>query len=107
MSDVVWNLEFAMQLQEVSQNRGRDGVVVDGRDSPMSPSYPLLRHEEPTSTENDELFSGSGEVVVKSKSTNTSTASNDLSKSSSTSTAISDRLKTETILSEINNSVGR
>ncbi|CAA2959177.1 Hypothetical predicted protein [Olea europaea subsp. europaea] len=80
-------IKLAMQRQEVADNRGRDGVVVDGRDSPMSPSYPLLRHEEPTNTENDKLFSGSGEVVVESKSTNTSTASNDLSKSSITSTA--------------------
>ncbi|CAI9775283.1 unnamed protein product [Fraxinus pennsylvanica] len=94
-------------LQEVAKNRGCDGAVVDGGDSPMFPSYPILQQEEPTSTDNDELFSGSGEVEVKLKRANTSSASNDLSKSSSTSTDIGDRLKTGTIFSEINNSVGR
>ncbi|KAL2523006.1 Receptor-like protein kinase FERONIA [Forsythia ovata] len=107
MSDVVWTLEFAMQLQEAADNRGDGGVVVDQGDSPMFSSYSLLKQEETTSTDDNKIFSGS-EVVVKLKSTSTSNADSDLFKSSSsTSSAVHDRLKSHTIFSEINNPIGR
>ncbi|PIN27183.1 Serine/threonine protein kinase [Handroanthus impetiginosus] len=73
MSDVVWSLEFAMQLQEEAQYRGR---ALDGGENFVlkSSSYPLLARGEPNTTD-EEIFSGNSEGVSRSKSSGFSTVS--------------------------------
>ncbi|KAI3452196.1 hypothetical protein Pfo_008861 [Paulownia fortunei] len=93
MSDVVWSLEFAMQLQEAAEHRG--GNVTDGGDSflALSPSFPLPGDVEPNTTD-EEMFSGSSGAVSASKSSGLSTAS-------------SGKLKSHEVFSEIMNPLGR
>ncbi|CAA2957974.1 receptor kinase FERONIA [Olea europaea subsp. europaea] len=53
MSDVVWRLEYVMQLQEATENRKND--------LPMFPLYPLFLEGQPPVT--NEIFSGSEDVT--------------------------------------------
>ncbi|PIN27184.1 Serine/threonine protein kinase [Handroanthus impetiginosus] len=80
MSDVVWSLEFAMQLQEAAEDRG--GSAVDGGENfvLMDPSYPLPERGEPNTTD-EEIFSGHSDGVSRSKSSGLSTVSTEKLKS--------------------------
>ncbi|KAK6154987.1 hypothetical protein DH2020_009235 [Rehmannia glutinosa] len=94
MNDVVWSLEFAMQLQEAAEHRDGGGGDGDGV-VPMSPSVPLLGDvEEPNTTTDEEMFSGSSEAFSGSKSSGLSTIS-------------SEKLKSEEVFSEIMNPSAR
>ncbi|KAK4417574.1 Receptor-like protein kinase FERONIA [Sesamum alatum] len=94
MSDVLWSLEFAMQLQEGAECRRSDKA--DGGDSfvAASPSLPLLAVGEPDTTDEDMLW-GSSEGALSG------------SKSSGLSTSSSEKLKSGDIFSEIMNPLGR
>lgn len=95
MNDVVGSLEFTLQLQEAADK-------INGE---KPPQYSLLfggdgGNDQVTLTTADEdydhdLFSGSGESAAKSNVSAVTTSSG------------SDRLKSETVFSEIMNSVGR
>ncbi|PIN26783.1 Serine/threonine protein kinase [Handroanthus impetiginosus] len=76
MSDVVWSLEFAMQLQEAAEDRR--GSAVDGGENfvLMDPSYPLVERGEPNATD-EEIFSGHNDGVSRSKSSGLSTVSSE------------------------------
>ncbi|CAL5324939.1 unnamed protein product [Camellia sinensis] len=64
MGDVIWSLEFALQLQEIAERN------INGADGLMSPSDPLLQARKTTNDDDDDmLFSGS-----QSNGTGTSTA---------------------------------
>lgn len=93
MSNVVWTLEFALQLQEAADNRGQ---TVEGYSYPPSPSLPFILNDQTNiSTDESEAFSGSGKVGGKSTNSGTSM------------TRSSDKLKSDTIFSEIGNPLGR
>ncbi|XP_009588433.1 receptor-like protein kinase FERONIA [Nicotiana tomentosiformis] len=93
MGDVVWTLEFALQLQEAADNRGH---AVEGYSYPTSPSLPLILNDQTNIlTDESEAFSGSGEVGGK------------LTNSTNSMTSSSDKLKSDTIFSEIQNPSGR
>ncbi|CAL5367565.1 unnamed protein product [Camellia sinensis] len=63
MSDVIWSLEFALQLQEIAERN------INGADGLMSPSDPLLQARKTTTDDDDDmLFS-----VSQSNGTGTST----------------------------------
>lgn len=96
MNDVVWSLEFTLELQEAADK-------IDGE---KPPEYPLLLdggYEQVTVTTGDEeyydseLFSASGEPAAKSNGTAANTSSS----------SSSDRLKSENVFSEIMNPAGR
>ncbi|KAL7204447.1 hypothetical protein ACSBR2_017507 [Camellia fascicularis] len=54
MDDVIWSLEFALQLQEIAERN------INGVDGLMSPSDPLLQARKTTTDDDaDMLFSGS------------------------------------------------
>ncbi|KAL8469842.1 hypothetical protein ACS0TY_032625 [Phlomoides rotata] len=94
ISDVVWSLEFALQLQETAEGRG--GNRADGGDDfvAVSPSsWPLLGGAEPTTTDED-LFSRSINEAAGSKTSGISTSS-------------SEKLKSGDVFSEIMNPEGR
>ncbi|XP_059293866.1 receptor-like protein kinase FERONIA [Lycium ferocissimum] len=94
MGDVVRTLEFALQLQEGADNRGRE---VEGHIYPPSPSFPsIINSHANISTNEDEIFSGSGEVERK-------LTSNGISMSTSKSA----RLKNVTLFSDLVNPLGR
>ncbi|KAG8384588.1 hypothetical protein BUALT_Bualt04G0133500 [Buddleja alternifolia] len=95
MSDVVWSLEFAMELQETYENRGGN-VETDGREAfvAVSPSFPLLGHGETKTMDNEEMFSGSSGTESRSKSSGFSTSS-------------SEKLKSGDVFSELMNPLGR
>ncbi|GMP28633.1 hypothetical protein CsSME_00004099 [Camellia sinensis var. sinensis] len=64
MGDVIWSLEFALQLQEIAERN------INGEDGLMSPSDPLLQARKTTTDDDDDmLFSTS-----QSNGTGTSTA---------------------------------
>ena len=84
MNDVVWNLEFALQLQEAAE-KNRDLE---------NPKFPLLLRGGEVPTTDDEVFSSSGEPAARSNNSGTTTSG-------------SDRMKSETIFSEIMNPTGR
>ncbi|KAL7232182.1 hypothetical protein ACSBR2_010244 [Camellia fascicularis] len=64
MGDVIWSLEFALQLQEIAERN------INGEDGLMSPSDPLLQvRKTMTDDDDDMLFS-----VSQSNGTGTSTA---------------------------------
>ncbi|CAK9171959.1 unnamed protein product [Ilex paraguariensis] len=86
MNDVVWGLEFALQLQEAAEKMAHGGGWLLPA-ALASPSVPLL-HGEATTTDDDEVFTASVENM-------------------SRSTVSSERLKSETVFSEILNPVGR
>ncbi|KAL3820485.1 hypothetical protein ACJIZ3_006390 [Penstemon smallii] len=72
MSDVVWSLEFAMQLQEAAKKIDGDVAmdIVGGGFSPLEKpiSFPLLWNGGgPNSTDHEEMFSGSSEAASRSK----------------------------------------
>ncbi|KAM3286414.1 receptor-like protein kinase FERONIA [Capsicum chacoense] len=93
MGDVVWNLEFVLKLQDAADNRGHK---MEGNSYPASPSFPLIVNGHTNiSTDEGEAFSGSYEVGGKSTSSGTSMTSSD------------DKLKSDTIFSEILNPTGR
>lgn len=88
MNDVVWNLEFALQLQEAAEKTG--GA------SPGNPELPFLMHGDVTTTDDDDVFSGSAaHVSMMSKSSRTSV------------TTSSDGFKSETVFSELMKPNGR
>ncbi|KAL3629474.1 hypothetical protein CASFOL_026696 [Castilleja foliolosa] len=87
MNDVVWSLEFAMQLQEAAEHRGNGGEFA------MSPSVHLLGDSE-QNTANENMFSGSSE-------------GNSGSKSSGLSTTASEKLNSGDVFSEIMNPIPR
>ncbi|KZV25008.1 receptor-like protein kinase FERONIA-like [Dorcoceras hygrometricum] len=87
MSDVVWSLEFALQLQEAAESDGDGGQLFE--------SYPLVKKGEANTTDEEEIFSGGDHDVSGSKSTNLSTVSS------------SQLLKSDDIFSEIKNPLGR
>lgn len=95
MNDVVWSLEFALQLQEAAEN-------ASGRRPFGFSMHGLGRDELGTTEEDDEfVFSESGgekdsAAMMKSRSTTTGT-----------STASSDLLKPDNVFSEIMNPAGR
>lgn len=93
MNDVVWSLEFTLQLQEAADKFNGDSNLE------KPPQYPLLfgsgYDQVTTADDADELFSGSGESAAKSNGSAVTTSSG------------SDRLKSETVFSEIMNSTGR
>ncbi|KAL8044226.1 hypothetical protein ABFX02_08G033000 [Erythranthe guttata] len=99
MGDVVWSLEFAMQLQEAAERRGGDGATAaDGDDGDgdifsMNPSFPLLVGAGQNMTE-EEMFSGSSEGLSASKSSGLSTDS-------------SGKFKPDDVFSEIKNPIPR
>ncbi|OMP10208.1 hypothetical protein COLO4_04720 [Corchorus olitorius] len=100
MSDVVWGLEFALQLQEstgrnMMTNRGNEQV---GNSS--SQTSPLLSRGV-TTTDDDDLFSVSGGQASDSMSTITSGGK------SVTNRNEIDRIKSESVFSEIMNANGR
>ncbi|KAL3844588.1 hypothetical protein ACJIZ3_001991 [Penstemon smallii] len=100
MSDVVWSLEFAMQLQEAAEKRDVDVAmdIVGGGFSPLAkPSFPLLWNGGPNSTDHEEMFSGSSEAASRSKS------SGFLSASASSS----QKMNSGEVFSEILNPAGR
>lgn len=91
MNDVVWSLEFAMQLQASAESTAADGDsdgVVAG-----NASLPLLRIGGASNTTTEEVFSRSSELTA--------------SKSSDFSTSSSERLKSGDVFSEIMNPLGR
>ncbi|CAN4079481.1 unnamed protein product [Withania somnifera] len=93
MGDVLWNLEFVLKLQEAADNRDHK---MEENSYPASPSFPLIVNGHTNiSTDEGEDFSGSYEVGGKSKSSGTSMTSSD------------DKLKSNTIFSEILNPSGR
>ncbi|MCD7460583.1 hypothetical protein HAX54_043851 [Datura stramonium] len=96
MGDVVWNLEFILKLQDAADNRGT-GYKMEGNSYPPSPSFPLIMNGHTNiSTDEGEAFSGSYEVGGKSTSSgNTSMTSSN------------DKLKSDTVFSEILNPSGR
>ncbi|KAL7185820.1 hypothetical protein ACSBR2_027726 [Camellia fascicularis] len=54
MGDVIWSLEFALQLQEIAEWN------INGEDGLMSPSDPLLQARKMTTDDDDDmLFLGS------------------------------------------------
>ncbi|EYU44220.1 hypothetical protein MIMGU_mgv1a003782mg [Erythranthe guttata] len=96
MGDVVWSLEFAMQLQEAAERRGGDGPAADGGDGDIfsiNPSFPLLVGAGQNTTE-EEMFSGSSEGLSASKSSGLSTDS-------------SGKFKPDDVFSEIKNPIPR
>ncbi|XP_060194595.1 receptor-like protein kinase FERONIA [Lycium barbarum] len=94
MGDVVRTLEFALQLQEGADNRSHD---VKGYINPPSLYFPLIIDGHASiKTNEDEIFSGSGEVERKLTSDGISI-----------STSRSARLKNVDIFSEIVNPSGR
>ncbi|KAA8530458.1 hypothetical protein F0562_005167 [Nyssa sinensis] len=99
MNDVVWSLEFALQLQETTEKiiNGGDGV---GTGDMM---YESTYGGAATTDDDDDVFSGSAEVPM-FKSSGTSTAS---SGGKSLIGYDHDGLKTETIFSEMMNPKGR
>ncbi|KAH6791240.1 Malectin/receptor-like protein kinase family protein [Perilla frutescens var. frutescens] len=78
MNDVVWSLEFAMQLQVSAEVRGGNAADGEGdRFAAVIPSQPLLGIRTPNTTTTDEgTFSRSTEVTA-SKSSDCSTSSSD------------------------------
>ncbi|XP_059670466.1 receptor-like protein kinase FERONIA [Cornus florida] len=101
MNDVVWGLEFALQLQETADRNinGGDGfgkMQVGG--SLMSP-VPLRYGEVTTTDDDDDVFSGSTEHVAGSKSSGVSSV---------TSAGQNvDKFKIENVFSELLNPNGR
>ncbi|TMW83946.1 hypothetical protein EJD97_000372 [Solanum chilense] len=95
MNDVVWNLEFILKLQEAADNRGHK---MELNSYPTSPSFPLIMndHTNISTDEGFEEFSGSNEVGQKYTTS-----------ASSMTTTSDDKLKSETIFSEILNPSGR
>ncbi|CAI9283094.1 unnamed protein product [Lactuca saligna] len=83
MEEVVWDLEFALQLQESAAKRGGD-VVSDNQE------LPFLMHVEPTTTD-DEVFSGSSAIRNGTSSISSSF----------------EGFKSETVFSEMQKSTGR
>ncbi|KAL8475870.1 hypothetical protein ACS0TY_028502 [Phlomoides rotata] len=94
MGDVVWSLEFAMQLQETAEGRGGNMVDDGGGDSfiALSASRRLLGIVEPSTTDED-MFSRSGEANG--------------SKTSGLSTSSSEIVKTGDVFSELMNPIRR
>ncbi|XP_049385493.1 receptor-like protein kinase FERONIA [Solanum stenotomum] len=95
MNDVVWNLEFILKLQDAADNRGQK-MELNGY--PTSPYFPLIMndHTNISTDEGFEAFAGSHEVGGKYTSSATSMTSNS-----------DDKLKSDTIFSEILNPSGR
>ncbi|KAH6791920.1 Malectin/receptor-like protein kinase family protein [Perilla frutescens var. hirtella] len=94
MNDVVWSLEFAMQLQVSAEVRGGNAADGDGdRVSAAMGSQPLLGIRTPNTTTDEDTFSRSTEVTA--------------SKSSDFSTSSSDKLNSGDAFSEIMNPSGR
>ncbi|PIN27182.1 Serine/threonine protein kinase [Handroanthus impetiginosus] len=93
MSDVVWSLEFAMQLQEEAEYRGHGAVDGGEKFVLMSSSYPLLARGEPNTTD-EEIFSGNSEGASRSKSSGFSSVS-------------SGKLTSGEVFSELMNPTGR
>ncbi|KAJ8567143.1 hypothetical protein K7X08_019351 [Anisodus acutangulus] len=95
MGDVVWSLEFALKLQDAANNRGHKA---EENGYPTSPSFPLILNG-PTniSTDEGEVFSASYEAGGKTTSSGTYTSM----------TSSDDKLKSDTIFSEILNPLGR
>ncbi|PIN03485.1 Serine/threonine protein kinase [Handroanthus impetiginosus] len=93
MSEVVWSLEFAMQLQEEAEYRGCSAVDGDENFVLMSSSHPLLARGEPNTTD-EEIFSGNSEGVSRSKSSGFSSVS-------------SGKLTSGEVFSELMNPTGR
>ncbi|XP_016457820.1 receptor-like protein kinase FERONIA [Nicotiana tabacum] len=90
MDDVVRTLEFALQLQEAADNRGHE---LEGYIYAPSSSFCLITNGDANmSSDEDEVFSGSGEVERKLASSGTS---------------VSKRMKNVAIFSEIVNPLGR
>ncbi|KAL7606495.1 hypothetical protein Lser_V15G20366 [Lactuca serriola] len=83
MEEVVWDLEFALQLQESASKRGGD-VVSDNQE------LPFLMQVEPTTTD-DEVFSGSSAIRNGTSSISSSF----------------EGFKSETVFSEMQKSTGR
>nr|GMD44330.1 receptor-like protein kinase FERONIA [Ipomoea batatas] len=98
MSDVVWSLEFALQLQEAAEKRSQ-AAGVDGF-PPGSPLFPLLGNgDSSTTTDNSEgVFSTSDEVAAMSTTSGSGTAT--------TTTGI-DRLQSHNVFSLLNHPEGR
>ncbi|XP_019241430.1 PREDICTED: receptor-like protein kinase FERONIA [Nicotiana attenuata] len=90
IGDVVRTLEFALQLQEAADNRGHE---LEGYIYPPSPSFCLITNGDANmSSDEDEVFLGSGEVERKLASSGAS---------------MSKRIKNVAIFSEIVNPLGR
>ncbi|XWS30893.1 hypothetical protein CRYUN_Cryun23aG0030300 [Craigia yunnanensis] len=98
MNDVVWGLEFALQIQEETEKN-----IYRGDDQVMNSSQitsPVISHGGVTTTDDDDLFSVSGGQVSESRSTFSSVGR------SATRSDI-DRMKSESVFSEIMNANGR
>ncbi|XP_071928622.1 receptor-like protein kinase FERONIA isoform X1 [Coffea arabica] len=94
MNDVVWSLEFALQLQEAAENES-------GRRPFAFRMHGLGRDEQTTTEDDEDVFSDSGvekdsAAMMKSRSITTGTF-----------TASSDMLKSDNVFSEIMNPTGR
>uniref|UniRef100_A0A2P2MH32 Uncharacterized protein MANES_01G102100 n=1 Tax=Rhizophora mucronata TaxID=61149 RepID=A0A2P2MH32_RHIMU len=71
ITDVVWGLEFALQLQEAAETNINRKVIADLRVSVDQESPLLLQHREGViiATDDDDPFSGSGVQMSDSRST--------------------------------------
>ncbi|XP_019177966.1 PREDICTED: receptor-like protein kinase FERONIA [Ipomoea nil] len=101
MSDVVWSLEFALQLQEAAEKRTQAAAGDDGF-PPGSPSFPLLGNgDSNTTTDSSEggVFSTSDEVAAMSSTTSGS--------GTATTTTGVDRLQSHNVFSLLNHPEGR
>ncbi|GMI66226.1 MEDOS 2 [Hibiscus trionum] len=104
MNDVVWGLEFALQVQEATQRDmdmdtgGDEATVMSSSQTSSLVSKGAAGGGTTTSTEddNEELFSVSGGKVSESRSTISSVGRSD-----------GDRIKSESVFSEFKNDNGR
>ncbi|VFR03078.1 unnamed protein product [Cuscuta campestris] len=103
MSDVVWSLEFALQLQEAAEkSMGYGGAGVDGVSLPNSPSYPLLEKGESSITVGTTADDDGGFLSTSEEAAAMFTGSRTV-----TSTASSSRFQSDNVFSVITDQMGQ